>query len=110
MEDCLNLCSSLLLAIDFFGRLVCRAVAQYLKRQSPVTPSSDDRSEYLTLNKILKGKTRKICARMFFETLVIVSDLFFKLETVSNVTVCSSTGLGKHINSLNGMQIWIFTG
>ncbi|XP_021912279.1 sister chromatid cohesion 1 protein 3 isoform X1 [Carica papaya] len=38
-----------------------RAVAQHLKSQS-----GD-----LSLNKILEGKTRKVCARMFFETLVL---------------------------------------
>ncbi|KAK6143132.1 hypothetical protein DH2020_023480 [Rehmannia glutinosa] len=51
-----------------------RAVAQYLKRQSSVTPilgNSEESSEDLSLNKILDGKPRKICARMFFETLVL---------------------------------------
>ncbi|XP_004308212.1 PREDICTED: sister chromatid cohesion 1 protein 3 [Fragaria vesca subsp. vesca] len=45
-----------------------RAVAQYLKSQSPEDLSSD-----LSLNKILEGKRRKLCARMFFETLVLKS-------------------------------------
>ncbi|KAF3449990.1 hypothetical protein FNV43_RR06069 [Rhamnella rubrinervis] len=44
-----------------------RAVAQYLKRQSDVTPSSDDLFGDLSLNKILEGKTRKLCARMFLK-------------------------------------------
>ncbi|KAI3448928.1 hypothetical protein Pfo_005593 [Paulownia fortunei] len=51
-----------------------RAVAQYLKRQSSVTPilgNSEESSGDLSLNKILEGKPRKICARMFFETLVL---------------------------------------
>ncbi|KAL3615388.1 hypothetical protein CASFOL_041049 [Castilleja foliolosa] len=51
-----------------------RAVAQYLKRQSSVTPileNSDESQEVLSLNKILEGKPRKICTRMFFETLVL---------------------------------------
>ncbi|KAL3624594.1 hypothetical protein CASFOL_031262 [Castilleja foliolosa] len=51
-----------------------RAVAQYLKRQSSVTPildNSNEPPEVLSLNKILEGKPRKICARMFFETLVL---------------------------------------
>lgn len=71
----------------FFGWLVCRAVAQYLKKQSDVTPSSEDLYGDLSLNKILEGKTRKLCARMFFETLVI------NLYTFVKLTVCSvSTG------------------
>ncbi|GAY37043.1 hypothetical protein CUMW_026210 [Citrus unshiu] len=48
------------------------AVAQYLQRQSPITPSSEGSTD-LSLNKILQGKTRKLCARMFFETLVLKS-------------------------------------
>ncbi|KDP27052.1 hypothetical protein JCGZ_20987 [Jatropha curcas] len=50
-----------------------RAVAQYLKRHSLSTPLSGDQSRDLSLNKILQGKTRKLCARMFFETLVLKS-------------------------------------
>ncbi|XP_012065510.2 sister chromatid cohesion 1 protein 3 isoform X1 [Jatropha curcas] len=50
-----------------------RAVAQYLKRHSLSTPLSEDQSRDLSLNKILEGKTRKLCARMFFETLVLKS-------------------------------------
>ncbi|KAK4422878.1 Sister chromatid cohesion 1 protein 3 [Sesamum alatum] len=51
-----------------------RAMAQYLKKQSFVTPTSgnsEELSEDLSLNKILEGKPKKICARMFFETLVL---------------------------------------
>ncbi|XP_073040782.1 sister chromatid cohesion 1 protein 3-like isoform X1 [Primulina eburnea] len=52
-----------------------RAVAQYLKRQSFATPFSDKSGESssgdLSMNKILEGKPRKICARMFSETLVL---------------------------------------
>lgn len=55
----------------FFFSFACRAVAQYLKSQSPEDLSSD-----LSLNKILEGKRRKLCARMFFETLVIFSTFF----------------------------------
>ncbi|KAF8398469.1 hypothetical protein HHK36_017397 [Tetracentron sinense] len=47
-----------------------RAVAQYLKRKSPATQISEEQSGNLSLNKILEGKTRKLCAQMFFETLV----------------------------------------
>lgn len=50
--------------------LGCRAMAQYLRRHSPINPISEGLSEDLSLNKTLEGKTRKICARMFFETLV----------------------------------------
>ncbi|KAM0933818.1 putative rad21/Rec8-like protein [Dioscorea sansibarensis] len=50
-----------------------RAVAQYLKTHSPTTQASKDPSGTLSLNKILEGKTRKICARMFFETTVLKS-------------------------------------
>ncbi|KAJ4821758.1 hypothetical protein Tsubulata_041290, partial [Turnera subulata] len=45
----------------------CLAVAQYLKRHSPVTRNQEESS--LSLDNILQGKTRKLCARMFYETL-----------------------------------------
>ncbi|CAI9769433.1 unnamed protein product [Fraxinus pennsylvanica] len=51
-----------------------RALAQYLKRQASVTPvtgNSEGSSGDLSLLKILEGKPRKICARMFSETLVL---------------------------------------
>ncbi|MCD7462936.1 hypothetical protein HAX54_049648 [Datura stramonium] len=47
-----------------------RAVAQFLQGKSPVTPISEDTGD-LSLNTILEGKNKKICARMFFETLVL---------------------------------------
>lgn len=50
--------------------LTYRAVAQYLKRHSPFNASSEGLSGDLILNKTLEGRTRKLCARMFFETLV----------------------------------------
>ncbi|KAE8696820.1 30S ribosomal protein 2 [Hibiscus syriacus] len=50
-----------------------RAVAKYLRCHSPITPISEDGNVDLSLSKILEGKTRKICARMFFETLVLKS-------------------------------------
>ncbi|GLT84161.1 hypothetical protein SLE2022_024080 [Rubroshorea leprosula] len=50
-----------------------RAVAQYLKKQSPITAIPENSSGDLSLNKILEGKTRKLCARMFYETLVLKS-------------------------------------
>nr|CAD1840239.1 unnamed protein product [Ananas comosus var. bracteatus] len=49
-----------------------RAVAQYLKEHTPSTPSKNQTGN-ISLNKILEGKTRKQCARMFFETLVLKS-------------------------------------
>ncbi|OIV89632.1 hypothetical protein TanjilG_14158 [Lupinus angustifolius] len=48
-----------------------RAVAQYLKNHSPITPIMEEPAEDLSLNKILQGKTRKLSARMFFEVLVL---------------------------------------
>nr|GLL39408.1 sister chromatid cohesion 1 protein 3 isoform X1 [Ipomoea trifida] len=56
------------------------AVAQYLKGQSSTTPVSEGQLPAstmpgpgdLSLNAaVLEGKSRKICARMFFETLVL---------------------------------------
>ncbi|KAH6799455.1 hypothetical protein C2S51_035939 [Perilla frutescens var. frutescens] len=49
------------------------AVAQYLKKQSatPILGNSDESSEDLSLKKILNDKPRKICARIFYETLVL---------------------------------------
>ncbi|XP_028051747.1 sister chromatid cohesion 1 protein 3 isoform X1 [Camellia sinensis] len=48
-----------------------RKVAQYLKGKSSVTPISEDISGDLILNKLVEGKIRKVCARMFYETLVL---------------------------------------
>lgn len=44
-------------------------MAQYLKGQSPATPILEDTGD-LSLNAILEGKKKTICARMFYETLV----------------------------------------
>ncbi|KAF9597866.1 hypothetical protein IFM89_021951 [Coptis chinensis] len=57
-----------------------RAVAQYLKDQSPTTEGSKGPLEKLILNKILEGKTRRKCARMFFETLVLKSHGLIDVE------------------------------
>ncbi|KAK1290356.1 hypothetical protein QJS10_CPB18g00333 [Acorus calamus] len=46
-----------------------RAVAQYLKGKSPAM--SEDQPGKLSLNRMLEGKTRKHCARMFFETMLL---------------------------------------
>ncbi|KAF5736410.1 sister chromatid cohesion 1 protein 3-like [Tripterygium wilfordii] len=48
-----------------------RAVFQYLERHSPSNPMSEDTPGDLSLNKILEGRSRKLCARMFYETLVL---------------------------------------
>ncbi|PIA27991.1 hypothetical protein AQUCO_07400087v1 [Aquilegia coerulea] len=56
------------------------AVAQYLSDQSPKTEASKHPSGKLSLNKILQGKTRKKCARMLFETLVLKSRGFIDVE------------------------------
>ncbi|KAE9459839.1 hypothetical protein C3L33_08257, partial [Rhododendron williamsianum] len=50
-----------------------RKVAQYLKGKVSVTPISEDLSGDLVLNKLLEGQSRKVCARMFSETLVLKS-------------------------------------
>ncbi|XP_042432151.1 sister chromatid cohesion 1 protein 3-like [Zingiber officinale] len=47
-----------------------RAVAQFLKNQSP-SQSQDKEHGVLSLNDILEGKTRRRCAQMFFESLVL---------------------------------------
>ncbi|CAD5172695.1 unnamed protein product [Musa acuminata subsp. malaccensis] len=47
-----------------------RAVAQYLKDHSP-SQSQDDLPGVISMNNILEGKSRKQCARMFFESLVL---------------------------------------
>ncbi|XP_074311261.1 sister chromatid cohesion 1 protein 3 isoform X2 [Silene latifolia] len=48
-----------------------RAVAQYLKDHSPLSKVSESPPEDLRLNAILEGRRRKLCARMFYETLVL---------------------------------------
>ncbi|KAH9627054.1 hypothetical protein KSS87_023742 [Heliosperma pusillum] len=48
-----------------------RAVAQYLKDHSPLSKVSEGPPEDLCLNAILEGRRRKLCARMFYETLVL---------------------------------------
>ncbi|KAJ8645225.1 hypothetical protein MRB53_006973 [Persea americana] len=48
-----------------------RHMAEFLKEQSPSTEMSRGLSGHLSLNKILEGETRKRCARMFYEALVL---------------------------------------
>ncbi|XP_010032394.2 sister chromatid cohesion 1 protein 3 [Eucalyptus grandis] len=49
-----------------------RAVAQFLQRRSPTAPGQEEESG-LSLTNTLEGKSRRLCARMFFETLVLKS-------------------------------------
>ncbi|CAA7035216.1 unnamed protein product [Microthlaspi erraticum] len=50
-----------------------RAVAQDLKERFLSSPASEYPSGDLSLSKILAGKTRKLAAQMFYETLVLKS-------------------------------------
>ncbi|KFK32213.1 hypothetical protein AALP_AA6G212200 [Arabis alpina] len=50
-----------------------RALAKYLQERTSSSPSSSSASGDLSLSKILAGKTRKLAARMFYETLVLKS-------------------------------------
>lgn len=54
----------------------CRAVAQYLKDHSPLSKFPDGPSEEINLSAILEGRRRKLCARMFYETLVSLYNVF----------------------------------
>lgn len=66
-------------------------MAQYLKKQSvtPISLNTEESSEELSLKKILDDKPRKICARMFYETLVRVEFmqhmLYFQLRILRSV-------------------------
>ncbi|KAM1263685.1 hypothetical protein TB2_028200 [Malus domestica] len=70
-----------------------RAVAQFLKRESSISSISEDVTGDLSLDKILEGKTRKLCARMFYETLV--------LKTYGLVDVKQEVPYGDIILTLN---------
>ncbi|KAI3740037.1 hypothetical protein L2E82_30454 [Cichorium intybus] len=50
-----------------------RLVAQYIKEKSTATPSTPQNAGSVSLNSVLEGKKRKVCARMFYETLVLKS-------------------------------------
>ncbi|KAG5568800.1 hypothetical protein H5410_064182 [Solanum commersonii] len=47
-----------------------QTVARFLQEKSPEPPSSENTGD-ISLNTILEGKNKKICARMFYETLVL---------------------------------------
>ncbi|KAJ0792764.1 putative rad21/Rec8-like protein [Helianthus annuus] len=48
-------------------------VAKLIKEKSAATPSSSENFGPVSMKSILEGKTRKVCSRMFFETLVLKS-------------------------------------
>lgn len=54
---------------------VNRAVGRYLRSLSPIKSILDDSTQDLSLNDILEGKRRKLCARMFYEMLVTFAKL-----------------------------------
>ncbi|XP_077211557.1 sister chromatid cohesion 1 protein 3-like isoform X2 [Tasmannia lanceolata] len=75
-----------------------RAVAQYLKRKSPETQISKAQQGKLSLNRILEGKTRKQCARMFFETLVLKTYGLINVqqeEAYGDITLALTSALSK---------------
>ncbi|XP_077227592.1 sister chromatid cohesion 1 protein 3-like [Tasmannia lanceolata] len=75
-----------------------RAVAQYLKRKSPETQISKAQSGNLSLNRILEGKARKQCARMFFETLVLKNYGLINVqqeEAYGDITISLTSALSK---------------
>ncbi|KAK1413349.1 hypothetical protein QVD17_35121 [Tagetes erecta] len=50
-----------------------RCVAKLIKEKSAATPSSSECFGSVSMKNMLQGKTRKVCSRMFFETLVLKS-------------------------------------
>ncbi|GMH04449.1 hypothetical protein Nepgr_006288 [Nepenthes gracilis] len=67
-----------------------RAVAHYLKRLSPLSLSADGLSGDLSLNSILQGRSKKLCALMLFETLVLKSYGLIDLQQDEPYGVSSS--------------------
>jgi len=70
--------------------LSCRGVAKYLKEHSPIIPLSEESSGDISLTSILQGKTRKLCARMFFETMVsckVISCIMDHLSITANLNL-----------------------
>jgi hypothetical protein len=70
--------------------LACRGVAKYLKEHSPTIPLSEESSGDISLTSILQGKTRKLCARMFFETMVsskVISCIMDHLSITTNLNL-----------------------
>ncbi|XP_076941714.1 sister chromatid cohesion 1 protein 3-like [Bidens hawaiensis] len=50
-----------------------RSVAKLIKEKSAATPSTSENLGSVSMKSILEGKTKKVCSRMFFETLVLKS-------------------------------------
>ncbi|KAD5802597.1 hypothetical protein E3N88_13957 [Mikania micrantha] len=50
-----------------------RCLAKLIKEKSEATPSTSENHGSVSMKSILQGKTRKVCSRMFFETLVLKS-------------------------------------
>lgn len=79
-----------------------RALAKYLKERSSSSPSSSSSSGDLSLSKILEGKTRKLAARMFFETLVLKSRGLIDMQQeqpYSDITLKLTPGLFQKFNN-----------
>ncbi|KAJ3698397.1 hypothetical protein LUZ61_002102 [Rhynchospora tenuis] len=55
-------------------------MAKYLREHLAVDPNIGDQNGNISLNHILEGKTRKHCARMFFETLVLTTSEYIKVK------------------------------
>ncbi|KAF8110740.1 hypothetical protein N665_0079s0055 [Sinapis alba] len=79
-----------------------RALARYLKERSSSSPSSSSSSGDLSLGRILEGKTRKLAARMFFETLVLKSRGLIDMQQeqpYSDITLKLMPGLFQRFNN-----------
>ncbi|KAJ4774019.1 Rad21/Rec8-like family protein [Rhynchospora pubera] len=57
-------------------------MAKYLREHLDADPKVGDPNRNISLNHILDGKTRKNCARMFFETLVLTTSKYIQVKQV----------------------------
>ncbi|KAK9058171.1 hypothetical protein SSX86_023011 [Deinandra increscens subsp. villosa] len=57
-----------------------RCVAKLIKEKSAATPSTSENLGSVSMKSILERKTRKVCSRMFFETLVLKSCDFIDVK------------------------------
>ncbi|KAJ4792025.1 Sister chromatid cohesion 1 protein 1 [Rhynchospora pubera] len=55
-------------------------MAKYLREHLALDPNAGDQNGNISLNQILEGKTRKHCARMFFETLVLTTSNYVQVK------------------------------
>ncbi|KAJ1693774.1 hypothetical protein LUZ63_010472 [Rhynchospora breviuscula] len=55
-------------------------MAKYLREHLAVNPKVGYQDRNISLNHILEGKTRKDCARMFFETLVLTTSEYIHVK------------------------------